>query len=89
MNIIERNSITHVINNCKEEFFVNLREEYINKNKKLKGNDSTNGNNLEQILMSLYFQPGKDVMESLKLLKEFVTKFYIEKRKKDKDYLLG
>ena len=29
--------------------------------------------------MSLYFQPGKDVKESLKLLKEFLAKFYIEK----------
>ena len=38
--------------------------------------------------MSLYFQPGKDVMKSLKLLKEFVAKFYIERPKKDEDYLL-
>ena len=39
--------------------------------------------------MSLYFQPGKDVRESLKFLKEFVAKFYIERPKKDEDYLLN
>ena len=39
--------------------------------------------------MSLYFQPRKDVKETLKLLKEFVTKFYIERPKKDEDYLLN
>ena len=36
--------------------------------------------------MSLYFQPGQDVMESLKLLKELVAKFYIGRPKKDEDY---
>ena len=44
--------------------------------------------NLEEMLMSLYFQPGKDVKETLILLKEFVAKFYIERPKKDEDYLL-
>ena len=38
--------------------------------------------------MSLYFKPGKDVKESLILLKEFAAKFYIERPKKDEDYLL-
>ena len=40
------------------------------------------------MLMSLYFQLGKDIKENLKLLKEFVTKFYIERPKRDEDYLL-
>ena len=46
----ERNSGTHIVNKCEEEFFVNLREEYINKIKKLKGNDYSNAyrNNLEK-----------------------------------------
>ena len=46
------------------------------------------GNNLEEMLLSLYFQPGKDVVESLKLLKEYVAKFYIERPKENEDYLL-
>ena len=84
----ENNSRTHIVNECKEEFFVNIRNEYINKIKKLKGNDFTTRDNLEEMLMNLYFQPGKDVKESLKLLKEFVAKFYIERPKRDEDYLL-
>ena len=38
------------------------------------------------MLLSLYFQLGKDVMETLKLLKEFFIKFYIERP--NEDYLL-
>ena len=85
----ERNSRTHVLNKCEEEFFVNLRKEYINKIKKMKREDFISAyNNLEDMLMNLYFQPGKDVTKDLKLLKEFVAKFYIERPKKDEDYLL-
>ena len=84
------NSRTHIVNECEEEFFVNLRDEYIDKIKKLKGNDFVvvYGNNLEEILLSLYFQPGKDVVECRELLKQFVAKFYIERPKKNEDYLL-
>ena len=56
----ERNSRTHVLNNREEEFFINLRNEYINKIKKLKGNDFIiiYRNNLEEMIICLYFQPG-------------------------------
>ena len=40
------------------------------------------------MLIILHFKPGKDVEEDLKLLKEFILKFYIEKPKKDENYLL-
>lgn len=87
----EGNSRTHVVNYCQEKFFVNLRKEYIGKIKKLKGNNyiTAHGNDLEKMLMDLYFQPGKDVTKTLTLLKEFVAKFYIERPKKvEEDYLL-
>ena len=39
----ERNSRTHIVNNCEEKFFSDLRKEYIGKIKKLKGNDFVAG----------------------------------------------
>ena len=39
MNIVERNSRNHAINKCEEKFFIDLREECIDKISKLKGND--------------------------------------------------
>ena len=56
----------------------------------MKGNDfvADYGVDLERILVSLYFQPGKYVTETLELIEEFVAKFYIKRPKGDEDYLL-
>ena len=39
------------------------------------------------MLMSLYFQPGKDAMEDPKFVKEFVAKFFVDRPNKDENYL--
>ena len=56
----------------------------------MKGNNFVAGfgDDLEGILISLYFQAGEDAMETLKLLKEVVAKFYIKRTREDEDYLL-
>ena len=41
------------------------------------------------MLLGLYFEPGKDVVECRELLKQVVAKFYIERPKKNEDYLIN
>ena len=83
----KNNSRTHIINECEEEYFKNLRNEYLNKIKNICGDEiiKENKNNLEKILLSLYFEPDKyiKVEKSLKILKEYVVKLYIERPKKE------
>ena len=57
MNIVERNSRNHEINKYKKEFIIDLREECIDKIKKLKGNgfSMVHRDSLEEILIKQRF----------------------------------
>ena len=86
------NSRTHVVNECKENFFEDLRQKYLDKIKSINGRKYVNihQNNLENIILDLFFDDPKDnVPKTLIFLKEFVTEFYIERSKvNNEDYLI-
>ena len=74
------NSRAHVVNECVEEFFVELRKEYIPKVYKYLNIKKNNNIDLNRALNDIYYKPkDKSIIEGLKILKSFVAKFYIER----------
>ena len=79
----ENNSRTHIVNECKDKFFVNLREEFSPKIKKYL---NKNIDNLEKGLLEIYFEPrDKAIIKGLKILKEYAAKLYMERPKPEED----
>ena len=74
------------MNECKENFFEDLRQEYLDKIKSINGRKYVNihQNNLENIILDKFFDP----KETLIFLKEFITEFYIGRPKVNEDYLI-
>ena len=81
----KNNSRKHIMNECNEKYFIDLRKKYINKIKKIKGIQYINNNNFEQLMTKLYFEPDQDIKKILLLIKEFVADLYINRPKKDNE----
>ena len=65
------------MNECKENFFEDLRQKYLEKIKNINGRKYVNihQNNLENILLDLFLDPKDNVQKTLIFLKEFVMNF--------------
>ena len=64
-------SKNYIINNYEGIFLIDFHNEYISKIKKLKRNDFVvgYGDDLEGTFVSLYFQPGENVVENSGIIK--------------------
>ena len=84
----KNNSRKHILNDCNEKYFIDLRDKYINKINELKGNNYTKNQKFENILLKLYFEPDKDISKVLPLIKEFMVDLYILRPKAEEDYIV-
>ena len=84
----KNNSRKHILNDCNEKYFIDLRDKYINKINELKGNNYTKNQKFENILLKLYFEPDKDISKVLPLIKEFMVDLYILRPKAEEDYII-
>ena len=66
-----------------KKYFIDLREKYINKIKKIKGKQYINNDSFDQLMTKLYFEPDQDIKKVLLLIKEFVADLYINRPKND------
>lgn len=82
------NSRKHILNDCKEKYFVALRNKYMEKVSKIKGFNYTKNGDLENVLLKLYFEPNKDITKVLPLIKEFMVELFILRPKPEEDYAI-
>ena len=81
----KNNSRSHIIKECKEKFFVDVRKEYGEKIRAFLGRNDKEFD-LEKGIMDIYFKPkDKDVKLGLIILKEYITKIYVERPKNEGD----
>ena len=81
----KNNSRSHIIKECKEKFFVDVRKEYGEKIRAFLGRNDKEFD-LEKGIMDIYFKPkDKDVKLGLLILKEYITKIYVERPKNEGD----